>query len=343
MYDGFNTYEKCIFWKKVCLQAKECFPYANSNSFKNAPMDKEGRINLFRPINLPIDISNGQIGFLNDHLFFCFYDKTFILFDLEKMRAIYQKHLELKYPRVIGLSDNYLMIYCSLKSIMIFLDYLHMMITIQYYPKEYDLNQSIRINDNKVLFYNNDTIYIYTVDTNSFSWFIYREKEENLNASMGYKLNNNLILIYLCNSFKQVIIILDYETHYSKKYIFRKEIRLILVDIENGIAFTENEKINKNEEYTKILVVDSPHQYELFNYHCLFLLKQLPPSQFHGVFSILNSCYLCIINWTLLFIFDYQTNELVTCHKGFSSLFLAVSSKYIISVPMQYKILRNRI
>lgn len=330
---------KRLFWKGI-LPTEDVFHKILKETFENAPISEEGIVHIVKKINYKFPCFFQYAGFINDYILFGFSQTTIHFFDLDSMSEVYHKNLKIDFLNGIKLSDNYLFIYSIIKNKIIIFDYIEKNYTIRSYPKEYEFYDLIKMNDNEVAFLNYNTIYVYSINSNHFLCYKYGEIPDT-GVIQGQTLNSESFIILGRNKiFDHHVCVYNHKTQKSKEYVFPKKKELIFVDVTNGLVYDENEVYNKDKTFIKIYVLDF-RKYELFNYNCLFLLRQIPFSNHYEVFTIPNSQYICLVYWGILFFFDIQTNKLISFCRASLTYIVLVSPKYIISDCRQYKILRN--
>lgn len=329
---------KMSFWRNI-YPGREIFKKIYDGTIGNVPINKDGIVQVVKRIEFGCP-SFDFGSFINDTLLFGVYDKKIFLYDFDSRSVVYQKEKKICYDAGIVLSDNYIILYSDEPKQIILFDYINKNYSVRSYPKEYKFLDLLKINDNEVSFISVDTIYIYSINSNQF--FSYKYRVQKGKFIRWQKINNeSLIILILLENNNYCVCVTNHKTKKTKEYIFPKKKELIFVDVTNGLIYDENEVSSKDKDFIKIFVMNS-HRYELFNYNCLFLLRQLPIDTLFEVFTIPNSNYICILYLSLLVFFDTRTNEVISFCRSSPIRTVLVSSKYIIlDFLFQYKLLRN--
>lgn len=318
----------------------------------STPITNEHVIQIIKKHYIELLEFSSYFGFLKENIIFikksinnCSY---LTILDLNSNKILYQDTIDVHICFLCLLSENLIFLISNSAKLIFLLDYKQKTITKKTFPENFDFFCFNKIDENKVIMANSEMIYVYTVNSHSFSYFNYRNIIKRGYTELAglnlYIINKEIILIW--NPIKCVNTINIETQSLVVKHIFNSEERFAFVDMRNGIIYNEKDLPYIDKTFIKILVFNFDFRHlELFNYSCFDVLKRVsePNSSFH-IFSIPNSSCLCYTNFMTVEFYDYILNE----KKGYFPTLIypkriEVSSKYILTEFGAYKIYRNRL
>lgn len=291
-------------------------------------------------------------GFLNDHIIFIQTSKDdyedFIILDLDSNKILYQKDINININFICVLSEKLILLISNNNKQILLLDYNQKKLSTKTFPKEFRFFTVNRLDENTVIMTNSETIYVYTVSSHHFSYFVYKDKIKN-EVNEEYRRNMYIIskeVILIWTSHKWIHTLNFVTQKILSKHFFEDEEKLAFIDTRSGIIYNEKELLYVDKKYIKIFVFNCHFNHcDLFDYPCLDVLKKISSTnRSFYVFWIPNSTCLCRTDNRSVEFFDYILKEKIGYYPGFFyPNNIKASSKYILTDFGGFKIYRNRL
>lgn len=288
-------------------------------------------------------------GFLNDHTIYIvksiMEDYFLTILDLDSKNVLCKKKLDKRILLICPLPETPTSILLFFpRGIMLF-DYKQNKLTQKSFPKDIVILSCDKIDDDSFLMTDKEeTIYVYTLSSHSFSYFKYNTEDEQTNKYI-YIINKEIIVIWKYNKYVETINIKTKKL-LSNRY-FNNIDKFAFVDSKNGKIYSENGIANIDKTNFKILILNyNFFKGELFDYYPYFdIFKEIVETlNMCYTFSIPNSTCFCNSNSFGVQLYDYNLKESIGYSDGLIYPYIIETSpKYILTQFGVYKINRNRL